>query len=164
MSRTARLVLIGALMLGVVGGGTHAYLSDSATNAENVFRVGTVKVSLEPSASAFDVPALAPGSEATATLTVKNAGTLPYLFTVKARKTAGYTAVWDALSCSVLAEEDGSVLYSGALAGLGSAPRLVPAGSTCRLRVAVGLPATAGDTVAGDYCKVSFDVAAEQVR
>lgn len=163
-SRFVRLLLLGLLLAGVVGGSTYAYLNDSATNADNVFRLGTVDVSLEPSSALFNVAALAPGGETTATLAVNNRGTLPYLFTMKARKTAGYTAVFEALTCAVTTVSDDTVIYAGPLSALSSAPRLVAPGATQELCVAVGLPSTAGNELAGDYCKVSFDVAAEQMH
>ena len=162
MSRLIRMVLLGAVALSLVGGGTHAYLNDSETNANNVFRVGTVEVGLAPTSAAFDVPALAPGGEATSTLTVKNEGTLPYTFAVSARKTAGYTAVFESLTCTVTAGAAGPLLYAGLLSALDSTPRLVAAGASEPLSMAVGLPAAAGKEVAGDYCRVTFDVDAEQ--
>ena len=162
MSRNIHILLAGLLVLGLAGGSTVAYLNDSTTNAENIFRVGTVSVGLDPTSTAFDVPTLAPGGQVTETIGVKNDGSLPFAFTMSARKTAGFADVYDALTCTVTSVDATSALYSGALAGLASAPSVVAPGSVKPLMVTVGLPASAGNDISGDYCKVSFDVAAEQ--
>ena len=162
MTRGIKVLAAALLMAGIVGGGTHAYFTETATNADNIFRVGTLELSMDPTSTAFDVPSLAPGQQVSSTLGVRNTGTLPYTFTMSARKTAGYTDVYNALTCSVMSVDDSATLYSGTLAGLASAPRLVAAGATQDLRMSVGLPPDADGTLAGDYCKVSFDVAAEQ--
>lgn len=162
MSKGIKALAAALLLAGLVGGGTHAYFTKTATNADNVFRVGTLELSLDPTSAAFDVPSLAPGQQVSSTLGVRNSGTLPYTFTMGARKTAGYTDVYNALTCSVTSIDDSATLYSGTLAGLASAPRLVGPGVTQDLRMSVGLPLDADGALAGDYCRVSFDVAAEQ--
>jgi predicted ribosomally synthesized peptide with SipW-like signal peptide len=162
MSKGIKALAAALLLAGLVGGGTHAYFTETATNADNMFRVGTLELSLDPTSTVFDVPALAPGQQASATLGVRNPGTLPYTFTMSARKTAGYTDVYNALTCSVTSVDDSATVYSGTLAGLATSPRLVAVGATQDLKMSVGLPPDADGTLAGDYCKVSFDVAAEQ--
>lgn len=162
MSRGIKALAVALLLTGLVGGGTHAYFTKTATNADNVFRVGTLELSLDPTSTVFDVPSLAPGQQVAGTLGVRNSGTLPYTFTMSARKTAGYTDVYNALTCSVVSVDDSATLYSGTLAALASTPRLVAPGVTQDLKMSVGLPADAAGTLAGDYCKVTFDVAAEQ--
>lgn len=162
MSRTIRWLMAGALVLGLACGTTTAFMTDSASNAENLFRVGSLNIGLDPTSAAFNVPALAPGQDVSAVLGVKNQGSLPCTFTVGAHKTAGYTTVYDALTCSVATADDNVVLYSGSLASLASRAAALGGGKTQPLKITVGLPGEVNSDLADKYVKVSFDVTAEQ--
>jgi hypothetical protein len=148
----------------VMGAGmTGAYLTGQSQVADNIVKAGTVAVSTEPTTAALSVDALAPGSEATRTLSVVNDGNLPVSVVCSASKKAGITALWEALSVRAT-DGSGAVLYNGPMTGLATAPLRLEKGARSQLAFAIGLPATAGNDLAGDYAKFSVVVDAEQVR
>lgn len=138
-----------------------AYFSARVTVPDNVVTAGTVAVSVEPTAAAVSVPALAPGRTSSSVMTVKNTGTLASNVIVTGAKKAGYTDVYEALNCKVT--QGSRVLYEGALSALRTEPVLVPAGAASEIEFEVGLPSSAGNDLQGDYVKWSFYVDAEQV-
>jgi hypothetical protein len=109
----------------------------------------------------MSIDALAPGSVVTRTLTVVSDGTLPSRVVVTAAKKAGITAFYDALTVRVTSA--GAVLYEGALSLMRTTPLTLAPGARCQIDFAVGLPATAGNELAGDYAKLTLYVDAEQV-
>jgi hypothetical protein len=150
--------LIGALMFGAAG----AYFTGQAQVPENLIKAGAVSISTEPTSAALSVEALAPGITATRPLTVVNTGDIPVNYVVTAAKKAGITEFFDALTVRVTA--DGASVYEGPLATMRTAPLLLAAGSRAQLQVSVGIPADAGNELAGDYTKVTLYIDAEQVR
>jgi hypothetical protein len=152
------LALLAVMMVGVAG----AYFTAQAQVPENIVRAGLVAVSTEPTAAAISIEALAPGAVVTRTLTVVNDGTLPASVIVTAAKKAGITAFYDALT--VRATSAGAVLFEGALGVMRTSPLTLAPGARCQIDFAIGLPATAGNDVAGDYAKLTLYVDAEQVR
>jgi hypothetical protein len=139
--------LLAALMFGAAG----AYFTGQAQVPENVISAGSVAISTEPTASALTVAALAPGATATKPLTVVNTG-----------KKAGITEFYEALTVRVVA--DGVALYDGPLSTMRTSPVSLAAGARAQLQFALGIPATAGNELAGDYAKLTLYVDAEQVR
>jgi hypothetical protein len=152
------LVLTGGLMVGAAG----AYFTAQAQVPDNVIKAGSVSVSTEPTSAAISIDSLAPGAVAVRPLSVVNDGVLPERFVVTAAKKAGITEFYDALTCRVTSE--GTVLYEGTLGALRTVPVTLAPAAKARLEFAVGLPATAGNEIAGDYVKLSLYVDAEQVR
>lgn len=150
--------LVGALMFGAAG----AYFTGQAQVPENLIKAGAVSISTEPTSAALSIDALAPGITATKPLTVVNTGDIPVNFVVTAAKKAGITEFFEALSVRVVA--DGAAVYEGPLATMRTAPLLLGAGSRAQLQISVGVPADAGNELAGDYTKVTLYVDAEQVR
>jgi hypothetical protein len=161
MSRKIIWVFMALLCLGVTAGTTSTYMTDTAANADNLFKVGSLAITLDPTSAAFNVPALSPGQTVESSLEVKNAGTVPCAFTLGARKTAGYSALFDVLTCRV-SDRGGAVLFDGGLGSLACAPVPLGAGEAQPLKIAVSLPSAAGNDLVDKYCKVTFDVAAEQ--
>jgi hypothetical protein len=95
-------------------------------------------------------------------MTVVNNGNLPVSVVVTAAKKAGITEFYEALTCRVIVE--GAAIYDGLLSGLRTAPLEMSPGSRMQFQFAVGLPATAGNELAGDYAKLTLYVDAEQVN
>jgi hypothetical protein len=153
----ATLALLTVMMVGVAG----AYFTAQAQVPDNMIRAGSVSVSTEPTAAALSIDALAPGSAVTRTLAVVNDGTLATRVVVTSAKKAGITAFYDALTVRVTS--DGAVLYDGALGVMRTSPLTLAPGARCQMDFAVGLPATAGNDLAGDYAKLTLYVDAEQV-
>jgi len=152
------IACLATLTIGAAG----AYFTGQAQVAENVIKAGTVAVSTEPTSAAISIDALAPGGTTTKPLTVVNDGTLPVSVVVTAVKKAGVTAFYEALTCRVTA--DGTSVYDGTLSALRTTPVTLNSGARAQLQFAIGLPATAGNDLAGDYAKLSLYVDAEQVH
>jgi hypothetical protein len=148
------------MMLGA--GLTGAYFTGQAKVAENLVKAGTLSVSTEPTTAALSIPSLPPGGVADRPLTVVNDGSLPVDLTLSAAKSAGITAFWDALT--VKADGPAGTLYEGPLAAMKTAPLRLEPGQRAQMVFGVGLPATVGNDLAGDYVKFSVVVDAEQVR
>ncbi|MBE0476923.1 MAG: hypothetical protein IBX62_07500 [Coriobacteriia bacterium] len=141
--------------------GAGAYFTGQAQVPDNIIRAGIVKVSAEPTA-ALSVDGLAPGTTAVRPLHVANDGDLPVNVVVTLAKKAGITEFFNALTCRVT--EGDAVLYDGPLSTLRTAPVALQPGRRAEMRFALGLPAEAGNSLAGDYCKVTVYVDAEQSR
>jgi len=150
--------LIAALMFGAAG----AYFTGQAQVPENTIKAGAVAISTEPTSSALMIDALAPGATITKPLTVVNTGDLPVNYVVTAAKKAGITEFYEALTVRVTA--DGISVYDGPMTTLRTTPLALAAGSRAQLQFSVGIPADAGNELAGDYAKLSLYVDAEQVH
>lgn len=150
--------LAAALMVGAAG----AYFTAQAQVPDNVVRAGSVSISTEPTAAALSVDGLAPGTTATRPLAVVNDGALPARFVVTCAKKAGITEFYDALTCRVTC--DGATLYDGPLAAMRTTSVMVAPAGRATLDFTLGLPAAAGNELAGDYAKLTLYVDAEQVR
>lgn len=161
MYKKVVMAVIGA-MLAMSVGAAGAYFTAQVQVPDNVIKAGEVALSVEPTSAALSVNALAPGSSYVRNLPVKNTGTLSADVIITAVKKAGITEFYDALTCKV--SSGGTVLYDGTLAMLRTTPLRIPAGATAGVSFEIGLPATAGNTLAGDYAKVSLLFDAEQVH
>jgi len=150
--------LVAALMFGAAG----AYFTGQAQVPDNTIKAGAVGISTEPTSSALMIDALAPGTTITKPLTVVNTGDLPVNYVVTAVKKAGITEFYEALTVRVTA--DGVSVYDGPMTALRTAPLPLGAGSRAQLQFSVGIPAEAGNELAGDYAKLSLYVDAEQVH
>ncbi len=157
------LLAVGALAVAAGAGSAGAYFTSQAAVPENVITAGRVAVSAEPTSAALSVSALAPGVVEWRSLTVVNGGTLAADIVVTGAKKAGFTEMYEALTCRVL-DESGRVLYDGKMSSMRTAPVTLQAGARHQLRFGVGLPATAGVSLMGDYVKLTVNVGAEQTR
>ena len=156
------LLVAGALVATLMFGAAGAYFTGQAQVAENTIKAGTVAISTEPTSAALSIDALAPGATITKPLTVVNSGSLPVDYVVTAAKKSGITEFYEALTVRVVA--DGAVVYEGELSKLRTTPLTLAAGSRAQLQFSVGIPAAAGNELAGDYTKISLYVDAEQVH
>ena len=158
-----RTLLIAMAVLAAVGIGTaSAYFTDQATVPDNVIQAGTVEISTEPTSAALSIPAIAPGGVESRNVRVVNTGMLGADVIVTGSKKAGYTALYEALTCVV--KHGQTVLYDGTLDALRTSPLNLQPGAQADLTFELGLPATAGNDVAGDYVKLTLYFDAEQVR
>ncbi len=161
MIRNLVLAVTGALLALSVGAAA-AYFTTQVQVADSVIRAGTVAVSTEPTTAPLSIDALAPGATAVRPMTIVNDGTLPVDVIVTASKKAGFTDLYNALTCRVTCA--GTELYSGPLSTLTTAPLRLASGARGEMRFEVGLPATADNALADDYAKVSLYVDAEQAH
>ncbi|GAB4280565.1 MAG: hypothetical protein Kow0056_15130 [Coriobacteriia bacterium] len=156
------LVLLGAAALAACVTQAGAYFTARTSVADNVVTAGTVEVSAEPTSSALSVPLIAPGQTVSKTLTVRNDGNLDSSVVITAAKKAGYTDMYESLALRVVKGSES--LYEGGLANLRTAPFVVAAGSATDLEFELSLPASADDSLQGDYVRFTLYVDAEQVH
>lgn len=149
-------------LAGLTIGSAGAYFTGQAQVPDNIIKAGSVAISTEPTSCALSVEALSPGTTVTKPLNVVNDGDLPASVVVTAAKKAGITEFYDALTCRVASS--GTTLYEGSLTALRTTPLQLAAGSHAQLQVSVGLPASAGNELSGDYAKLTLYVDAEQVH
>jgi hypothetical protein len=147
-----------ALSVGAAG----AYFAAQVQVADSVIRAGSVAISTVPTTAPLAIDALAPGTSAIRSLTVTNDGLLPSDLVITASKSAGITEFYNALGARVSCS--GTEVYSGLLSSLRTAPLRLAPGAQGDLRFEISLPATATNSVAGDYAKVSLYVDAEQAH
>jgi len=147
-----------ALSIGAAG----AYFTAQVQVPDSVIKGGTVALSTEPTSAPLAIEALAPGATAVRPMTILNDGTLPADVVVTPSKKAGITEFYEALTCRVTC--GGAELYNGPLATMKTAAVRLAAGARGEMRFEIGLPATAGNTLADDYVKLSLYVDAEQAH
>ena len=157
-----RFILPACVALLVLTLGAGAYFTGQAEIPENVIRAGEVEVSSEPTSAALSIDALAPGATVVRPVNVVNDGNLAVNLVMTAAKKAGITDFYNALTCRATA--GGVLLYEGPLNALRTSPLPLPAGQRTEVRFALGLPAEAGNDLAGDYCKITVYVDAEQAH
>lgn len=149
---------LAALSIGAAG----AYFTAQVQVADSVIRAGTVAISTVPTTAPLSVNALAPGETAVRPLAIVNDGSLTSDVVVTAKKAAGITDFYNALTVRVSAND--TELYNGPLSDLKSAPLRLDPGARGDLRFEVGLPAEAANTLSNDYAKVSLYIDAEQAH
>jgi len=149
---------LAALSIGAAG----AYFTAQVQVANSVIQAGSIAISAVPTSAPLAINSLAPGESAIRPMAVVNDGSLPTDIVVTAKKIAGITEFYDTLGTHVTC--DGVELYNGTLAGLKTTPLRLAPGARGDLRFEVSLPATATNTVASDYTKVSLYVDAEQAH
>jgi len=161
MIKRVLFTIVGALTALSVGA-AGAYFAAQVQVADSVIRAGSVAISTVPTTAPLAIDALAPGTTAVRSLAVVNDGLLPSDLVVTSSKKAGITEFYDALSTRVSCA--GTEVYSGQLSGLRTAPLRLAPGAQGDLRFEISLPATATNTLAGDYARVSLYVDAEQAH
>jgi hypothetical protein len=149
---------IAALSIGAAG----AYFTAQVQVADSVIRAGSVAISTLPTSAPLSVNSLAPGETAVRPLAIVNDGSLPSDIVVTAKKSAGITDFYDTLSTRVTCSD--TEIYNGTLADLKSSPLRLAPGARGDLRFEISLPATATNTLASDYAKVSLYLDAEQAH
>ncbi len=163
MRNVRRIVvcLLGAVIAFSVGT-AGAYFTDEVSVPDNVIRVGELELAATPETAAVCADALAPGETASSVLTVSNDGSLAADVIITGAKRAGYTDVYEALTCVVT--HDGTKLYDGAYSELRTAPLRVAVGGEAAVRFDIGLPADADDGLQGDYVSTTLYLDAEQAH
>jgi|GEM_PF-2868446 len=130
----------------------------------NVLKTGSVALTVTPNERLFTAEALLPGQVVQNTLEVKNSGLSPLRLTLSAKKSAGYTNLYDQLRL-VVKDQDGHVFYEGLLkelatVSLGAAP-VTPQQSVTFL-VSLELPAEADNSIDNLSTTITFIVGATQ--
>ncbi len=152
---------IGALLALSIGAAS-AYFTAQIKVPDSVIRAGHVAMSTEPTSAPLSIESLAPGTSATRSLAVVNDGSLPIDVVVTPYKSAGITAFYESLTCTVTA---GNVpLYAGPFSQMRTEALRMSPGARGDMRFEIGLPPESGNDVTGDYVKVSLTVDAEQAH
>ena len=149
---------VAAISIGAAG----AYFVSQVKVADSVIRAGAVAISTVPTTAPLAIDSLAPGESAVRPLAIINDGSLSADVAVSSAKTAGIAEFYDNLDTRVSC--NGAELYDGRLAAMQTLPIRLAPGARGDLRFEVSLPATATNTLAGDYAKVSLTVDAEQAH
>ena len=149
---------IAALSIGAAG----AYFTAQVQVADSIIKAGSVAVSTVPTTAPLSVSSLAPGETAVRPLTVVNDGSLPSDVVVSAKKTAGVTEFFNALTVRVSAND--TELYNGSLSALKTAALRIDPGARGDLHFEIGLPAEASNSLSNGYAKVTLYVDAEQAH
>jgi predicted ribosomally synthesized peptide with SipW-like signal peptide len=158
-----RLIAAAAVVAAILSvGGARAYFTAQTEVKDNIITAGTVAMSVEPTSAALSISPLAPGQTVVRTVDIANTGALDIDAVTTVAKKAGYTDFWNALTCTVT--WNGELLYEGLLSSMRTRPVRVSAGETERLSYAIGLPASAGNDLQGDYVRASLYVDAEQAH
>ncbi len=156
-----RMVLLAcAMALAGSIGFAGAYFTAQRSVPDNVISAGTIAVTAAPEAGAISMENLAPGQSQTRMLTVTNTGTLPVEVSVTEAKRAGITEFYNALACA--ASTGGQPLYEGALAGMATKPVRIEPGQSAEIEFAITIPAQAGNSLIGDYVRLTLYVDAVQ--
>ncbi len=142
--------------------GASAYFTAQSQVPDNVIRSGNVAVASVPATSAISAEGLAPGVPVTRAMTVRNTGSLTSDIVVTGAKKMGITAFYDVLEVRVT--NGGRVLYDGPMKSLKTEPLTLQAGQAAELRFEITLPASASNTLADSYVRMTLYVDAEQHR
>ena len=181
--KKVRLVLSLGLLSGLVWAGTFATFTDSGT-ATSTFTAGTVDLEINNDAddaygfSTIEMTNMKPGDVKYAPLTIENAGSLNFTYTMATSATnADSKALRDQLTLGIktvvneaacdsagvgYAASLTTVTASGALSAAAIASRSVAAGASEVLCYRVELPAASGDTFQGATTTATFTFSATQ--
>lgn len=161
MIRNVFITALGAVLALTIGA-AGAYFTTQLQVADSIIRAGSVAISSEPTSAPLSIDALAPGATTTRNMSLVNEGSLPVDAVVTASKKAGFTDLYEALTVRVSC--GGTELYSGSLSAMSTAPLRLAPGARGEMRFDVSMPADAGNTLAGDYVKLSLYVDGEQAH
>ncbi len=160
MKRIVLLICVALCASGI--GFAGAYFTAQQSIPDNVIRAGTVAVAAAPASEAISMENLAPGTPQSRTLSATNTGSLPVAVSVTGAKSAGITAFYNVLECTVTA--GGTAVYNGLLSELATTPVPLAPGESTELEFAVLIPPDAPNSLAADYVRLTLYVNAEQSR
>jgi len=165
------LILVGILAF-AAGLGTVAYFTSQATSDDNVFATGTLIIGAPNNGSntgVFSFRNWYPGYSETKTIDVKNLGTLPFKYRIKADITDDSGAnLGNVLNVTITAGT--KQIYSGTLAQLASAGFIfddvltLGEGESQNLSISVKMQETAGNPYQAASATVKFTFDATQTN
>ena len=189
-SSTTRRVVLGVGALGVAFAGaaglaSSALFTSQDTSGANSFTAGTVVLGTGAGASVFTVPSIAPGDVAYGKVPVANDGSMELRYAMSSSSTNVDTkglaaalsttivAISSDATCNAAAISGGTAIYSGALAsaalgsravGAQTGDRVLAAGTSEALCVAVALPSDASNGVQGATTTTTLTFDGEQTH
>lgn len=149
-----------ALGAALIGGGTFALFTSSASNSGNTFAAGTVHISLNnpDGTKYFNISNMAPGDSGSNTVTVTNDGTLDLRYDI-AESLTGALASGDNPLQVTIKDKDGNVITPGAANN-----RVLAAGASETLTVEYALPKDAGNEYQSQSASLGLTMNAEQTK
>lgn len=122
---SAAVVLVGIATVAVT---SLALFTDTAPVGANIFTTGTIDINATPASAVVTMPAMAPGDQVTAPLTVSNDGSLELRYAVESTTTEDVLAAELVLTVKVGVTTcddanwaaDGTTLYAGQLGSTGT--------------------------------------------
>lgn len=147
-----------ALGAALIGGGTFAVFTSSATNQGNTFAAGTVKISLDKpdGTKYFNIENIAPGDSGSSTVTVKNDGSLELRYDIAEALSGDLASGANGLKVTVK-DASGNVITPGT-----DNNRKLAAGANEVLTVEWALPKDAGNEYQGTSASLGLTMNAEQ--
>ncbi|GAB6172787.1 hypothetical protein JCM15765_22650 [Paradesulfitobacterium aromaticivorans] len=148
-----------ALGATLIGAGTFAIFSDSATNTGNTFTAGTVEISLDKpdGTKYFDIANIAPGDGGSAPVIVTNEGSLELRYDISETLAGALAAAPNGLVVTI-ADSAGNVIVPG------DNNRVLAAGASETLTVGWALPLAADNTYQGTSATLGLTFDAEQTK
>lgn len=129
----------------------------------NVIKTGSVAITVTPNEQLFAADTLLPGQSVDNTLQIKNSGLSPLQLTLSAKKSAGYTTLYDQLRF-VITNGD-AIVYDGLLKDLVNiqiTSGAVTPQQSLTYHVSLMLPVEADNSIDNLSTTISFVVAATQ--
>lgn len=131
----------------------------------NVIRTGNLAVSVSPTESWLQSERIMPGAEITNTFAIRNEGLAPARVLMTAKKSAGYTTVFNAIEVSITNQASGDIKFTGTLDQLVDVilcEQIEPNVET-GFTITAQLRDDAPSEVADSYTDISFDLFIEQI-
>jgi predicted ribosomally synthesized peptide with SipW-like signal peptide len=149
-----------ALGAALIGGGTFALFTDSAQNTGNTFAAGTLEISLDKpdGTKYFDISNIAPGDSGSATVTVKNEGSLELRYDIAETLEGALAQGANGLKVTIK-DKDGNVIVPGE-----GNDRVLASKASEDLTVEWTLPKDAGNEYQGKSATLGITVNAEQTK
>jgi len=119
MKKILGLTIVALIVMGLVGGGTWAYFSDTETSTGNAFAAGTLDLKLDAgdiNVVKFSVSNANPGQSGGATWALNNPGTLAGYIDLESISTAGGSENYDASTDDAESDADGDTSNNPELA------------------------------------------------
>jgi hypothetical protein len=143
---------------------TEARWSTTITIKENNIRTGQVALAVNPTEAWLAFDGLVPNQQIDRQIAITNTGTTPLKVYLSAKKSAGYTTVFNTLRCSIR-DENNQVIFDGTFAELTAremGPELMPS-STKQYTISAHIPEDAPDDIADSYVNITFELVGEQI-
>lgn len=157
-----------ALGAALIGGGTFAIFTDTATNTQNTFTAGTLDINvLNETAFSGTIANLAPGDTGSQTFDVTNNGSLDLRYDIAQSLSsgAGTLVLGDAnkdLNFSIEYSTDGGTTYTAVTPGDNNI--VMAAGATHKYKVTYTLPKAADNPYQAGSSNFKLTFSAEQTR
>lgn len=160
------MLAIALLVVGLAVGLSNrarALFSISVDIKNNQLKTGAISLQVSPTESLLSTSSLLPGQAVENDLSVTNNGTARTNLTLSAKKSAGYSSLFDVMKLEV--KRDEVTLYDGLLKDLGNtqiAPNGLGVGETAVFRFRASLPENVTSTLDNTSTTITFNLVGAQ--